>query len=111
MKNFSGSFVINGFTDCHTECDRCGKNELRGTYNITTEQGQVFHLGSSCIKSAWQMNDKEFEKSWFAPYKQRLSIAKEEFYKIAEKENDKSICDAARKAAAQKYGIKSHYEL
>ena len=105
------SFKINGFTDAHTQCDRCGRNELKGTYNITTEQGQNLHMGSSCIKSAWQMNDKEFEKSWFAPYKTRLSLAKDEFCKIAETGNDRAICDAARKAAAIKYGIKNQYEI
>ena len=57
------------------------------------------------------MNDKEFNKSWFATYKQRLSIARDEYYKILEFENDRKVCDAARKHFAIKYGIKSPYEL
>lgn len=111
MNNFSGTFKINGFTDAYNQCDRCGRSELKGTYNITTEQGQNFNIGSSCIKSAWQMNDKEFEKAWFASYKTRLSLARDEYWKVAEFESDREICDAARKSAAIKYGIKSQYEL
>jgi len=111
VKNFSGNFQINGFTDGHHECDRCGKSELKGVYHITTEQGQDFYLGSSCIKSAWQMSDKEFEGKWFATYRQRLSMARDEYFRIAEYEKDRAVCDAARKAAALKYGIKHPYEL
>lgn len=111
MVSFSGNFKINGFTDSHSQCDRCGKSELKGTYNITTEQGQNFHIGSSCIKSAWQMSDKEFDRAWFAPYKQRVSLARDEYYKIAEFENDMDICHKARVEAAKKFGIKSPYEL
>lgn len=111
MNTFSGNFKINGFTDSHNQCDRCGKSELKGTFHITTEQGQDFHIGSSCIKSAWQMNDAEFKKSWFAPYKTRVSMARDEYYKVAEYESDRDICDKARTSAATKYGIKSKYEL
>ncbi len=57
------------------------------------------------------MNDKEFEKAWFASYKTRLSLARDEYWKVAEFESAREICDAARKSAAIKYGIKSQYEL
>lgn len=60
QKRIMLDFKINGFTDAHTQCDRCGRNELKGTFNIETTDGQVFHLGSSCIKKAYQMTQKEF---------------------------------------------------
>lgn len=46
MKN---SPKVLGFTDSHNECDRCGKTELKGTYVIETFEGEILHLGSTCI--------------------------------------------------------------
>ena len=112
-----GNFKINGFTDSHNQCDRCGRSELKGTYHITTENGQDFHIGSSCIKSAFQMNTKEFEGKWFATYKQRLSIARNEFFKIVETypyhhtQADHIEMDSMRRAIALRYGIKHPYEI
>lgn len=119
MKLVIENFKINGFTDSHNQCDRCGKAELKGTFHITTESGQDFHIGSSCIKSAWQMNTKEFEAKWFATYKQRLSIAKNEFFNAVESisptskttKEEYTLIDSARKSIALKYGIKNPHEL
>jgi len=111
MLNITDTFKINGFTDSHSQCDRCGRNELKGTYNITMSDGNSFHLGSSCIKSAWQMNSKEFEAAWFAPYSKRVSMAKDEWFKVVETEKDRKVWDKARISISAKYGIKSQYEL
>ncbi len=108
---YCGTFKINGFTDSHTECDRCGKTSLKGTFNIETEYGDIFHLGSDCIKSAWQMNQKDVDSMWFAPYKKRVSIAKDEFYSFLDKLIDRNEIDVKRKQIASKYGIKSEYEI
>lgn len=108
---FGGLIKINGFTDSHTQCDRCGKSELSGTYNIETDGGAVFHLGKDCIKKAWQMSEKEFDSAWVLTYKQRVSKAKDAFYGVAENEISRTIINAARIKAANKYGIKSEYEL
>lgn len=69
-------FKIDGFTDSHTQCDRCGKSELKGTYHITTDAGDTFYLGSSCIKKAYQMTQKEFTKKVADDYKERERLAK-----------------------------------
>ena len=76
MKN---TFKINGYTDSHNECDRCGKTNLKGTYNIDTNDGNNFHLGSSCIKKAYQMNGKELTNKINEDEKLRMSAAKKEF--------------------------------
>lgn len=111
IKEFTGSFKINGYTDSHNQCDRCGKSELKGTYHITTESGHDYHIGSSCIKSAWQISAKDFERQWFAPYKTRLSLARNEFYKIVIDKQPRDVIDYERGAIAIKYGIKNKYEL
>lgn len=54
------NFKILGFSEDFTSCDRCGKMELKGTYAISTEHGELFRLGSSCIKKAYQLTQKEF---------------------------------------------------
>ena len=75
----TNNFRINGYTDSHNECDRCGKNNLNGTYNIDTEDGSNFYLGSSCIKKAYQMNGKELSIKISEDKKHRIELAKKEF--------------------------------
>jgi recombinational DNA repair protein (RecF pathway) len=38
-----------GFTDSQSECGRCGRTELKGTYAVEVESGEIIYLGSSCI--------------------------------------------------------------
>lgn len=47
---------ILGFTDEVTYCDLCGKMELKGTYVIETDNGEILHYGSTC---ASKIIDKE----------------------------------------------------
>lgn len=38
-----------GFTTEHVECDRCGREELRGTVVMANEDGEVIaHWGTTC---------------------------------------------------------------
>lgn len=60
---FDGGGEINdvkilGFTDEWTECDRCGKNELKGTYSVLIN-GNEYHLGSSCIAKTMDLSDSK----------------------------------------------------
>lgn len=42
-----------GFTTEHTECDRCGRPELRGTVVMANEDGEVVaHWGTTCATKA-----------------------------------------------------------
>lgn len=52
------SIQILGFTEEMTNCDRCGRSELKGTYTIDVE-GIQMHLGSSCIAKRFEMTQKE----------------------------------------------------
>lgn len=78
------SFKINGFTDSHTECDRCGRADLKGTWNIETSEGQIFHLGSDCIKKAYQMTQKEFIAKVDVDYSARRRTAREIYFSTPE---------------------------
>ena len=88
---FKIMFKIDGFVDYHNQCDRCGKQELKGTYHITTDGGDSFYLGSSCIKKAYQMTQKEFTKKVSDDYNERLKAARAEMrsteaYELAAKQ-------------------------
>ena len=42
-----------GFTTEHTECDRCGRPELRGTVVMANEDGEIVaHWGTTCASKA-----------------------------------------------------------
>lgn len=78
------NFKINGFTDERTCCDRCGKTGLKGTWNIDTTDGNNYFLGSSCIKKAYQMTQKEFTAKVSKDEQERKSKAIEELRKTNE---------------------------
>jgi len=110
---------ILGFTEQETVCGLCGKSELKGTYAVETENG-IIYLGSSCIKKAYQLNQKDFtskvkkdlmiqkeiaKQEWFSTteYKMQMTENWEENFKIGE------IQDAKRKEIANKYFLKDIY--
>lgn len=53
------SFKILGITNERSECDRCGRTALQKVYVIETDTGEEFSLGSSCIRKAYQMTQRE----------------------------------------------------
>ena len=69
-----------GFTDSITTCDLCGKSELKGTYSVDSE-GQIFHLGSTCVGKKNGLNAKD-SKSFISS---ELKARKEE-YLLAQRE-------------------------
>ena len=79
-----GSFKINGFTDSVCTCDRCGRSGLKGTFNIETEDGFVYHLGSSCIKKAYQMTQKQFTEKVKSDEAARVVAARTELHSTSE---------------------------
>lgn len=50
---------ILGFTDDVTECYRCGKQHLKGTYAVETPIGDIIYLGSTCIGHVMEYSVKE----------------------------------------------------
>ena len=51
--------IVKGFSEDFTVCDRCGKSELKGTWAIENENGDLFRLGSSCIHKRFEMDSIE----------------------------------------------------
>ena len=74
-------FKILGTTDSIDCCDRCGKQRLKMTYAIQTDTGELYHLGSSCIKKAYQMTQKEFTAKVKADEAEKIRLANEEWKK------------------------------
>lgn len=42
-----------GYTDEITACDCCGKSNLRGTFGVETDAGDVLHYGSVCVNKVY----------------------------------------------------------
>lgn len=74
-------FKILGTTDSVDCCDRCGKQHLKMTYAIQTDTGELYHLGSSCIKKAYQMTQKEFTAKVKADEIAKINAANAEWKK------------------------------
>lgn len=51
--------TVLGFSEDLTVCDRCGKSELKGTWAIENENGDIFRLGSSCIHKKFEFSSDE----------------------------------------------------
>lgn len=41
--------TILGYTEDFTSCDCCGRNDLRGTFAVSTEQGDISYYGCVCV--------------------------------------------------------------
>lgn len=60
--------TVLGFSEDFTVCDRCGKSELKGTWAIENEDGNLYRLGSSCIHKKFEFSSEE-AKSLIAEFK------------------------------------------
>lgn len=69
-----------GFTEDFTVCECCGKKNLKGTFAFKNNLGEIYRWGSSCIKKAYQMDQKEFTAKLKADEKEIRDEAKAEFY-------------------------------
>lgn len=57
MKNQDLTKII-GFTDKVTDCDCCGKSDLKGTYCVSID-GNEFYYGSTCAANKTGISPKE----------------------------------------------------
>lgn len=73
-----GTFKILGVTDAHDQCDKCGKSGLKKTWHIETDEG-CYHLGSTCVKQAFQMTAKELGAMEKSEAQRRLNEANAEW--------------------------------
>lgn len=53
---------IYGFTDSKTTCECCGKENLKGTYAISIDGGEILHFGSTCAFKKFGITEKELKK-------------------------------------------------
>jgi len=44
---------VHGYTDEITVCDCCGKRNLKGTFGVETDDGQILHYGSVCVNKVY----------------------------------------------------------
>lgn len=55
---------ILGFTEERTSCECCGKDNLKGTYALTDELGNIFYYGTTCGAKAANWSNQEFQENW-----------------------------------------------
>ena len=102
-----------GFTEENTDCDLCGKTELKGTYAIEDDNGTIYYLGSTCIKNKYALNQKEFKAKVKEGYNEALKAANEEYeaseeYKTKTNEAEK-IEEIRTKYNLEKKHFKTYY--
>lgn len=68
-----------GITEEITQCDLCGKSELKATYAVEDDNGNTYYLGSTCIKNKFFLNDKEFKAKVKEGYNEALKAANAEY--------------------------------
>jgi len=47
MNNSYKRYTVRGISDC-TECDNCGKTNLKMTITLESEAGEILNFGSDC---------------------------------------------------------------
>ena len=52
-----------GFTDNCTTCQKCGKQNLKGTYIVIDENNNDFYFGSECVKKTTGISAPDKNKS------------------------------------------------
>lgn len=52
-----------GYTQDHTNCDCCGRKNLKGTFAVETDHGDVLHYGSVCVNRVYGRKGGEAIKS------------------------------------------------
>jgi len=87
---------ILGFTEDFTVCECCGKKNLKGTFAFRTNEGDVFYWGSSCIKKAYTMDQKEFTAKVKGDEIERKNDARAEYYASIEGAFYKSYIGSAQ---------------
>lgn len=99
-----------GFTEEITQCDLCGKIELKGTYAIELESGETVYYGTTCGAKALQTTTNEFK----AENKKVETIKNFDLAMIEAKSDFKKV-DVYKKAIKKGYNkddfFKKHGEL
>ena len=67
------------FTDSVTECDCCGRTELKGTYLVVSDYGDEYYYGSTCVKRNLHISSSELTKQINSDKKQREQDARNEY--------------------------------
>jgi len=76
MKN---KFKILGVTQEREHCDRCGRTGLTKVYVIETGTGEEYSLGSTCIRSAYQMTQRELTAKLTSDQREAAAAARAEY--------------------------------
>lgn len=71
ISNGDAVMKVLGFTDEITTCDCCGKRNLKGSFAIETNAGEIVHYGSVCVGRAY--GSKQAKQIKFAAEKIALA--------------------------------------
>ncbi len=83
---------ILGFTEKFNTCSMCNKTELKGTYVVELDCGDIIYLGSTCVKKRFSFSQKEFKIKIRKSYNSALNHAHTEYNKwLAAQKFDKDL--------------------
>jgi hypothetical protein len=69
-----------GFTDSVTDCDCCGKTDLKGTYAIENLMtGDIMYFGCICAANRMNWSKKEFVTKYKSEEKEQNDAARAEY--------------------------------
>jgi hypothetical protein len=92
--------IVLGYTDGVHNCDCCGKANLKGTFGVQLDSGDVVYYGSVCVTRNLGRPMKEIQAQLDAEKQSRVTAAKAEF--VASIEHARLV---AKQAQAHKAGL------
>lgn len=60
-RGFVGRYRFLGISDAHTECERCGRRNLKHTFGVQGDDGRVAYLGSECASLVTELSERDVE--------------------------------------------------
>ncbi len=87
MDNTEKIYKILGYTEHVTECDCCGRTDLKGTIALESNGGDINYFGTTCGAKIANYTVKVFKEHISEEYKNNLKKASVEYRSSAEHAN------------------------
>ncbi|MGC0155724.1 hypothetical protein ACPRNU_24960 [Chromobacterium vaccinii] len=78
-------FTILGYEEAVNSCDCCGKSELKGTFAVQRENGDILYFGSVCVTRHTGKPAKQVRAEACAAVEERIRMATAEYVDCPER--------------------------
>lgn len=72
-------FKVLGFEEAVNVCDCCGKSDLKGTFGVELENGEILYYGSVCVTRNTGKSRREITADIKADEQRRIDEARAEY--------------------------------